>query len=170
MPVKAGDGGPIGTISVVSRTPGMYGEADAELLTALATQASITLTNARLMQELERSRAVIERRAEAEQALREIATRITAIREQGDLLHHLIDEAARLLRADGALIDLYDPETDSLYWAYDAGLPDEQRSLVNLAYYEGLTHSEIAARTEVPLGTVKTRLRMAMMTLKGVLK
>jgi len=50
------------------------------------------------------------------------------------------------------------------------GLPEEQRSLVNLAYYEGLTHSEIAARTGVPLGTVKTRLRTAMMTLKGVLK
>ena len=49
------------------------------------------------------------------------------------------------------------------------GLPEEQRALVNLAYYEGLTHSEIAARTGVPLGTVKTRLRTAMMTLKGVL-
>ncbi len=144
-----GDGGPIGTISVVSRTPGMYGEADAELLTALATQASITLTNARLMQELERSRAVIERRAEAEQALREIATRITAIREQGDLLQHLIDEAARLLRADGALIDLYDPETDSLYWAYDAGLPDEQRDAVKRARLkvgEGVSGKAVADR------------------------
>jgi RNA polymerase sigma-70 factor (ECF subfamily) len=49
------------------------------------------------------------------------------------------------------------------------GLPDEQRSLVNLAYYEGLTHSEIAARTGVPLGTIKTRLRTALMTLRGVL-
>lgn len=50
-----------------------------------------------------------------------------------------------------------------------ATLPDEQRSLVDLAYYEGLTHTEIAARTGVPLGTVKTRLRSAMMTLRGVL-
>jgi RNA polymerase sigma-70 factor (ECF subfamily) len=49
------------------------------------------------------------------------------------------------------------------------GLPDEQRSLVNLAYYEGLTHSEIAARTGVPLGTIKTRLRTALMTLRGAL-
>lgn len=48
-------------------------------------------------------------------------------------------------------------------------LPDEQRLLVDLAYYEGLTHSEIAARTGVPLGTVKTRLRSAMMTLRGAL-
>jgi RNA polymerase sigma-70 factor (ECF subfamily) len=48
-------------------------------------------------------------------------------------------------------------------------LPDEQRALVNLAYYEGLTHSEIAALTGVPLGTIKTRLRAAMTTLRGVL-
>ncbi len=48
-------------------------------------------------------------------------------------------------------------------------LPDSQRSLLELAYYEGMTHAEIAERTGVPLGTVKTRIRTAMLTLKGVL-
>jgi RNA polymerase sigma-70 factor, ECF subfamily len=48
-------------------------------------------------------------------------------------------------------------------------LPEAQRSLVDLAYYEGLTHAEIAARTGIPLGTVKTRLRTAMMTLRDAL-
>jgi RNA polymerase sigma-70 factor, ECF subfamily len=47
-----------------------------------------------------------------------------------------------------------------------ATLPDPQRSLLDLAYYEGLSHSEIAARTGVPLGTVKTRIRTAMETLR----
>ena len=45
-------------------------------------------------------------------------------------------------------------------------LPKEQRDAIELAYFQGLTHSEIARRTGDPLGTVKTRLRSAVETLK----
>jgi DNA-directed RNA polymerase specialized sigma24 family protein len=40
-------------------------------------------------------------------------------------------------------------------------LPQEQLALVQLAFFEGLSHSTIAARTKLPLGTVKSRLRLA---------
>jgi RNA polymerase sigma-70 factor (ECF subfamily) len=48
-------------------------------------------------------------------------------------------------------------------------LPGEQQEALALAYFEGLSHSQIAERLGQPLGTVKTRIRLAMQKLRELL-
>jgi RNA polymerase sigma-70 factor, ECF subfamily len=49
------------------------------------------------------------------------------------------------------------------------GLPEEQLELLKLAFYDGLSHREIADKLDVPLGTVKSRIRLAFAKMKAKL-
>jgi RNA polymerase sigma-70 factor (ECF subfamily) len=49
-------------------------------------------------------------------------------------------------------------------------IPPEQRLVIELAYFQGWTHSEIAAGTQIPLGTVKARMRLGLLHLKRTLQ
>jgi RNA polymerase sigma-70 factor, ECF subfamily len=46
------------------------------------------------------------------------------------------------------------------------GMPSPQRSALEMAFFEGLTHTEISAKTGEPLGTIKTRIRAGLLTLR----
>lgn len=50
-----------------------------------------------------------------------------------------------------------------------AQLPDSEHQILRLAYYEGLSHSEIAKRLDVPIGTVKSRSRRGLLKLRQFL-
>ncbi|HYZ14824.1 MAG TPA: sigma-70 family RNA polymerase sigma factor [Candidatus Acidoferrum sp.] len=51
-----------------------------------------------------------------------------------------------------------------------ATLPPEQRTLIELGFFGGITHEEIARRTETPLGTVKSRIRVGLRKLRASLE
>jgi RNA polymerase sigma-70 factor (ECF subfamily) len=77
---------------------------------------------------------------------------------------------------EGTLEDAVDAPSDAIEQKDLAGrvaealaeLPHEQREVVSLAYFDGLSHSEIAEVIGAPLGTVKGRMRLALERLRGV--
>ncbi len=60
-------------------------------------------------------------------------------------------------------------ERESLVRSCLASLPDEQLRVIRLSFFDGLAHSEIAELLGIPLGTVKSRIRLAMQRLRDPL-
>jgi GAF domain-containing protein len=124
--------GPFGALLVAAGRADAWAGDDANVLQTIADQAAITIRTTRLIDALGESKRALSRRASAEQALREIAARITVLREPGEILHDVVTQAGRLVGADGVILDLLDASTGNLHWAYDDGLSDlfsaEERS------------------------------------------
>jgi RNA polymerase sigma-70 factor (ECF subfamily) len=70
-------------------------------------------------------------------------------------LHHSVDEEASAGELTGIFTKLL------------SQLPDAQREALQLSYYAGMSQREIAAKTGIPLGTIKTRLELALRKLRS---
>ena len=93
---------------------------------------------------------------------------IDVVRRRRNHLDQPLGDTAELLaspdRTDDEVMRRADVATMGL--ALDE-LPDPQRQVLDLAYFAGLTHTEIATQLDVPLGTVKGRMRLGLHKLAG---
>ncbi len=92
-------------------------------------------------------------------------------RERGEAAAADFDGASSSVVDPALTVDLQlvDAEQAARVRAALLALPDLQRVPLELAYYEGLSQSAIAARLETPLGTIKTRMRQAQLRLRDAL-
>jgi PAS domain S-box-containing protein len=144
------DGGSMGVLQLATIRPDAFGERELVLVEALATQASIAIANSRRTAELARSQADLARRAASEHGLRELAARLTAMRDPAEVLQGTVDEAIRVLDADAALLDLLESDSLLLRGAYDSGLTalldDRTLRAQTITAGEGLSGRAIAQR------------------------
>ena len=93
---------------------------------------------------------------------------VDVVRRRRDHLDQPLGETADLLmspeRTEAEVLRRDDVATMGV--ALDT-LPDSQREVLDLAYFAGLTHTEIATQLQVPLGTVKGRMRLGLDKLAG---
>jgi len=91
-----------------------------------------------------------------------LSTRYRTHEMQGEPWHEVADE---LVDASGR--DAEDAVRVAALWDAVAGLPEQERAAVLGVYLEGKTYDEVAAATGIPLGTLKRRLRDALVALRA---
>ncbi len=77
-----------------------------------------------------------------------------------------IDRLRQEMRQPALHTDSIDDIEEQRMHTLISQLPPEQASLIELAFFQGMSHSDIADNTKLPLGTVKTRLRTGLLKLR----
>jgi RNA polymerase sigma-70 factor (ECF subfamily) len=85
-----------------------------------------------------------------------------SVESQETVIHFLVDPSNPEMETQIAT------ESEKVRKAVN-NLPDEQKEVLVWAYFGGYTHQEIAERLAIPLGTAKTRIRLALQKLRGIL-
>lgn len=92
--------------------------------------------------------------------------RIDNFRKQGSKHYSDIDDYELTDESPGSEEMLLSAERDKLVAQASEALPEEQREIIKMSYGRELTQSEIAERLSIPLGTVKSRMRLAYKKIK----
>jgi RNA polymerase sigma-70 factor, ECF subfamily len=96
--------------------------------------------------------------------------RVRALRRRGETFVPPIDEGLAAAPPEGGGDAAERAEDRGVIRTALEALPAAQREAIELAYYAGLTQTEIAQRLKQPLGTVKTRIRLGLERLRDVVK
>ncbi len=118
-------GNVLGALGAYSAQRDAFDDAGVGLIRALADHAAAAIVNARLIHQLTRSREELANRVEALRSLREIAARITAVRDGPTILRLVVDESRRLLCSDGAHLTLMAEDRSALVPVVVAGGDEE---------------------------------------------
>lgn len=107
-----------GALGVYDRRPDAFGVQQIALVRALGDHAALEIANARLIAELDQARLVTKRQADVERALRELGTRISGERDLRSVVGSVVEEAVRLIGAEGGRVDIVDTNGSSLVGIY----------------------------------------------------